>query len=177
MTEKHLAVEPSLPAANVSQIARLLEDGQIVTLDGEVLPVAEADNDSAVAWIIAAKRMRDIARRMEDLAAAEMLQRCRSVAGPIETEFGTAKESVSRGSVTGIQSARVRTILEEAAENGLIPWEAVDNVAPLQAHVTPAKAAEYADALPHDLQASLGEQLRAMLPEKRRTLRVDERAA
>ena len=171
MADKPLAVEPSLPAANIAQIAKLLEDGQIVTLDGEVLSVAEADNDSAVAWIIAAKRMRDIARRMEDLAAAEMLQRCRAVAGPIQTEFGTARESVSRGSVSGIQAARIREMLEYAAADGTIPWEAVDNVAPLQAHVTPAKAADYADTI----GGAVGEQLASLLPEKRRSLKVEER--
>ena len=171
MTDKPLVVEPSLPAANIAQIAKLLEDGQIVTLDGEVLSVAEADNDSAVAWIIAAKRMRDIARRMEDLAAAEMLQRCRTVAGPIQTEFGTARESVSRGSVSGIQAARIREMLEYAAADGTIPWEAVDNVAPLQAHVTPAKAADYADTI----GGQIGEQLASLLPEKRRSLKVEER--
>lgn len=173
MTDKPLAVEPSLPAANIAQIARLLEEGTIVSLDGDILPISEADNDSAVAWIVAAKRMREIARRMEDLAAAEMLQRCRTIAGPIDTEFGTARESISRGSVSGVQATRIREMLEYAAADGTIPWEAVDNVAPLQAHVTPAKAADYADTI----GGQVGEQLAALLPEKRRTLKVDERAA
>ena len=170
MADKSLSVEPALPPVSVAQIASLLEEGSIVSLDGEVLPVSDADNDSAVAWIIAAKRMRDIARRMEELANGELLQRCRQVAGPIVTEYGTAKESVSRGSVSGIQSERIRAVLEEAAEDGKIPWEAVDNVAPLKAHVTPAKLADYADAIGGDL----GDQLEGLLPEKRRTVKITE---
>ena len=173
MPDKPLAIEPSLPAANIAQIARLLEEGTIVSLDGDILPISEADNDSAVAWIVAAKRMREIARRMEDLASAEMLQRCRTVAGPIETEFGTARESISRSSVSGVQATRIREMLEYAAAEGTIPWEAVENVAPLQAHVTPAKAADYADTI----GGIIGDQLASLLPEKRRALKVDERAA
>jgi hypothetical protein len=116
--------------------------------------------------------MREIARRMEDLAGGELLTRCRQIAGPIDTEFGTARESISRGSVSGIQSERIRGVLEEAAADGTIPWEAVDNVAPLKAHVTPARLAEYADTI----GGTLGETLEAMLPEKRRVVKLDERS-
>jgi hypothetical protein len=172
MSDKHLEVEPSLPAANVAHLARLLEEASLISLDGEILAARDADNGSLAAWMLAAKRMREIARRMEDLAGGELLTRCRQIAGPIDTEFGTARESISRGSVSGIQSERIRAVLEEAAADGTIPWEAVDNVAPLKAHVTPARLAEYADTI----GGQLGETLDGMLPEKRRTIKLDERS-
>jgi hypothetical protein len=176
MSEKHLAVEPHLPAANLAYISRLYEDAQLITLDGEIVSIPDADSDSLVAWMIAAKRMRDVARRMEELASSEMLLRCREVAGPISTEYGTAKESISRGSVTGVGAARIRDVLEQAAADDLIPWDAVENVAPLTAHVTPAKAAEYADAI-ETAHPDLADRIRTLLPEKRRTVKIDERVA
>ena len=172
MSEKHLAVEPSLPQANIAHLARLLEEASLVSLDGEITSARDADNDSLAAWRIAAKRRRDIAGLLVDVAGVELLLRCRQIAGPIDTEFGTARESISRGSVSGVQSERIRSVLEAAAADGIIPWEAVDNVAPLKAHVTPARLAEYAETIGGDL----GETLETMLPEKRRVVKLDERS-
>jgi hypothetical protein len=72
--------------------------------------------------------------------------------------------------VSGIASAQIRELLEAAAADGVIPWEAVDNVAPLVAHVTPQKAWQYAEDAPDEIR----EQLEAMIPAKRRTIKVDE---
>lgn len=172
--DRPLAVEPALPAINVAHIEKLVETGEIITLDGEILAISDGENEDLVAWILIAKRMREIARRVDELVSGEMLARCREVAGPIDTPYGTARESVARGSVSGIASERIRKILEEAAEDGTIPWEAVDNVAPLKPHVTPARLADYADTIRPNhsvLAAAIDENL----PEKRRSLKVEER--
>ena len=170
--DKPVVIRPSLPAINAGHIEGLLERDELITLDGEVLDIAEGSSDDVVAWIVAMKRIRDLARRMEDRCNAVMLQRVGEHAGPIETEYGTAKQSVSRGSVSGIQSQRIRAILEEAAADGKIPWDVVDNLAPLQAHVTPAKLSDYLDVRGEE---DFGRELRKHLPEKRRTLKVEER--
>ena len=75
--------------------------------------------------------------------------------------------------MSGIASAQIRELLEAAAADGVIPWEAVDNVAPLVAHVTPQKAWQYAEDAPDEIR----EQLEAMIPAKRRTIKVDEAPA
>jgi len=170
--EKPIVIRPELPAVNVGHIEGLLERDELITLDGEVLDITEGSSDDVVAWIVAMKRIRDLARRMEDRCAAVMLQRVGEHAGPIETEYGTARQSVSRGSVSGIASTRIRAILEEAAADEKIPWDVVDNLAPLVAHVTPAKVADYIEA---SAPEALADQLASHLPEKRRTLKVEER--
>ena len=86
------------------------------------------------------------------------------------TAQGKASETISRGSVSGIASAQIRELLEAAAADGVIPWEAVDNVAPLVAHVTPQKAWQYAEDAPDEIR----EQLEQLIPAKRRTIKVDE---
>jgi carbon monoxide dehydrogenase subunit G len=101
---------------------------------------------------------------------AELADRVRRTGGSITTPQGKASETISRGSVSGIASAQIRELLEAAAADGLIPWEAVDNVAPLVAHVTPQKAWQYAEDAPDEIR----EQLEAMIPAKRRTIKVDE---
>lgn len=174
MTDRPLAVEPALPAINVAHIEQLAESGEIITLEGEILAVADAESEDLVAWVLIAKRMRDIARRIDEMTSGEMLMRCREVAGPIDTAYGTARESVARGSISGIASERIRAILEEAAEDGLIPWEAVDNVAPMKPHVTPARLADYADTIRAN-HSVLATAIDENLPEKRRTLKVEER--
>jgi len=174
MTDRPLAVTPAIPSVNVAHIEQLADQGEIITLDGEILAVADAESEDLIAWVLIAKRMREIARRIDDMTSGEMLMRCREVAGPIDTAYGTARESVSRGSISGIASERVRAILEEAAEDGAIPWEAVDNVAPLKPHVTPAKLADYAETIRPN-HTMLAEAIDQNLPEKRRTLKVEER--
>jgi hypothetical protein len=170
--DKPVVIRPSLPAINAGHIEGLLERDELITLDGEVLDISEGSSDDVVAWIVAMKRIRDLARRMEDRCNAVMLERVGQNAGPIETEYGTARQSVSRGSVSGIQSQRIRAILEEAAADGKISWDTVDNLAPLQAHVTPAKLADYLEA---SAPQTLADELANHLPEKRRTLKVEER--
>ena len=170
--DKPVVIRPSLPAINAGHIEGLLERDELITLDGEVLDIAEGSSDDVVAWIVAMKRIRDLARRMEDRCNAVMLERVGQHAGAIETEYGTARQSVSRGSVSGIQSQRIRAILEEAAADEKIPWDVVDNLAPLQAHVTPARLADYLES---SAPEALADELGKHLPEKRRTLKVEER--
>jgi hypothetical protein len=176
MSDRALVIEPYLPQATVQQIERLVENGELVTLDGEVLSASDSDNDSLVAWVLAAEKLRRISRMMQTLADGVLLERCREVAGAVDTEYGTAKESVSRGSISGTGSARIRDILEHAAADGLIPWDAVDNVAPMVAHVTPAKAAKYAKDITTKHPALAGE-LERSLPEPRSTVKVEPRLA
>jgi hypothetical protein len=102
----------------------------------------------------------------------ELGTRIHSLAGPIITEYGTAKESISRASVSGIASQRIREIMERCAADGAIPWEAVDNIAPLQAHVTPAKIQNYIETCP----GGLADELEKHLPEKRRSIKLEQTA-
>ena len=170
--DKHLSIEPALPALNVSHIEKLAEAGRIMSLDGEVMLAASASSDDLVAWMIIEKRLREISRRVDEITSGEMLARCREVAGPISTPYGVAKESISRGSISGIASERIRRILEEAAENDAIPWEAVDNIAPLKPHVTPARAADYAETVAKSNKL-LAAEIEANLPERRRVVKLD----
>ena len=172
MSDRSVAVEPYLPQANIGQIRDLFERGMIVTLDGEVLPATDADNDSLVSWILAAEMLRKLAFEMRTMAEGEMLHRVRESAGPISTEYGTARESISRGSVSGVAAKRIREVLEKRAEDSAIPWDAVDNIAPLVPHVTPARVADYIETI-EGSQPDLADELRDNLPEKRRTLKVD----
>jgi hypothetical protein len=169
-----VSIEPALPALNVTHLERLTEAAEIVTLDGEVIVTSDADSDSLVAWMLVAKKLRELARRMEDAASAEMLARVRDAAGPITTEYATARESINRGSISGIASQRIRDILEKAAADGEIPWDVVDNLAPLQAHVTPAKISDYIDHVSgkHEYLAIA---LTAEVPEKRRSIKLEQR--
>jgi hypothetical protein len=168
MADRELIRRPDIPAS-VDALERMTEDGTIVTTDGEIVDVNEAPSRDLVAWIIAANEMRRIAVEMIRAAESALHFRVKSVAGPIETDWGTVRESVSRGSISGIGSQRIREVLEKHAADGVIPWEAVDNVAPLKAHVTPAKIQQYVEDAPAQVAADLED----LLPEKRRTLKVD----
>lgn len=151
---------------------RLSNYAEIVTQAGEVVTAADADNVDLVAWVIVANEMKRVANEMLRIAETELHGRVRQIAGPIDTEFGTARESVSRGSVSGTNAARIRDVLERYAADGVIPWEAVDNVAPLQAHVTPAKLAQYLEDAPTDV----ADAVEPLMPERRRTIKIDARA-
>jgi hypothetical protein len=172
MTDRSVAVEPYLPQANIAQIRDLFERGMIVSLDGEVLPASDADNDSLVSWILAAEMLRKLAYEMRTMAESEMLHRVRETAGPIKTPYGVARESISRGTVSGVNAKRIRDILEARASDSAIPWDAVDNIAPLAPHVTPARVADYLETIEGSMP-DLADELRAHLPERRRTLKVD----
>lgn len=172
MADRSVAVEPYLPQANISQIRDLFERGMIVSLDGEVITASEADNDSLVSWILAAEILRKLAYEMRVMAEGEMLHRVQETAGPITTEYGTARESISRGTVSGVASKRIREVLEARAEDGEIPWDAVDNIAPLVPHVTPARVADYLETIEASHPA-LADDLKSNMPERRRTLKVD----
>ena len=163
------SIERASADLSTGTLVRLAESGTIITGDGESLPMFEAESADLVAWSVFTQRMRATLRLLEDTIAAELAIRIRAAGGPITTDNGTASESISRGSVSGIQAKHIRALLEDAAADGEIPWDAVDNVAPLVAHVTPAKAAQYAE----DAPAHIGEKIAAMLPERRRSVKVE----
>jgi hypothetical protein len=159
-----------VPPANITQLRSLAEQGELITLDGEIISVSDATNDDLVAWGLVAQHLRDLARMISTSVEPELGVRIHSLAGPIITEYGTAKESISRASVSGIASQRIREIMERCAADGAIPWEAVDNIAPLQAHVTPAKIQNYIETCP----AGLADELEPHLPEKRRSIKLEQ---
>ena len=161
-----------VPPANITQLRGLAEQGELITLDGEIISVSDAANDDLVAWGLVAQHLRDLARMISTSVEPELGVRIHSLAGPIITEYGTAKESISRASVSGIASQRIREIMERCAADGAIPWEAVDNIAPLQAHVTPAKIQNYIETCP----AGLADELEPHLPEKRRSIKLEQTA-
>ena len=168
MAERALTKRPAIMGP-VEEIERFALDGTILTQQGEIVMAADAASDDLVAWVVMSQELRKIAAEMMRAAEAELHQRVRTLAGPVETEYGTARESVSRGSISGSAAQRIRDVLEKHAADGTIPLEAVDNVAPLVAHVTPAKISQYAE----DAPASVSADLEDLLPEKRRTLKVD----
>jgi len=161
-----------VPPANITQLRSLAEQGELITLDGEIISVSDAANDDLVAWGLVAQHLRDLARMISTSVEPELGVRIHSLAGPIITEYGTAKESISRASVSGIASQRIREIMERCAADGAIPWEAVDNIAPLQAHVTPTKIQNYIETCP----AGLADELEPHLPEKRRSIKLEQTA-
>jgi hypothetical protein len=161
-----------VPPANITQLRSLAEQGELITLDGEIISVSDAANDDLVAWGLVAQHLRDLARMISTSVEPELGHRIHAIAGPVVTEYGTAKESISRASVSGIASQRIREIMERCAADGAIPWEAVDNIAPLQAHVTPAKIQNYIETCP----AGLADELEPHLPEKRRSIKLEQTA-
>lgn len=164
-----MSLEPYIPPASITRLRSLAESAEIITTDGEIIEASAADDASLVAWHRIASEMRIVARLIEQSVDGELLTRCRAIAGPIKTEYGDAKESISRSSVSGASSQKIRDILERYAADGTIPWDAVDNIAPLQAHVTPAKIQNYLDVCP----TQVADELEPHLPEKRRTLKID----
>jgi hypothetical protein len=168
MPDRALVKRPDMPGP-LEELERLSLDESIVSQHGEVLHAGEAANVDLVAWILIAQEMRRIALEMIRTAETELHGRVRTLAGPVETEYGTARESISRGSISGRAATTIREVLEKHAADGTIPWEAVDNVAPLQAHVTPAKIQQYVEDAPEIVASDLED----LLPEKRRTLKVD----
>jgi hypothetical protein len=154
-------------------LQNVAENRHIITSDGELLDVTLATDDDLVLWSIVTQRLRTLARNIEQGVNSELADRVRRTGGSISTPQGKASETISRGSVSGVASAQIRELLEAAAADGVIPWEAVDNVAPLVAHVTPQKAWQYAEDAPEEIR----EQLEQMIPAKRRTIKVDEAPA
>lgn len=163
-------VEKRVNDFSYDTLRRLAELNELITSTGEVISVTEATDDDLVLYSIAAQRLRALARMLEDNTHNELAQRIRAIGGPVKVGgLGTARESISRGSISGINAARIREELERFAEDGVIPWEAVENVAPLQAHVTPAKITQYAE----DAPANVRETIQPLLPDKRRSVKVD----
>jgi hypothetical protein len=168
MTDRALIRRPDI-SASVDALERFSEDAMIVTTEGEIIHASDASNEDLIAWVVSANEMRRIAAQMIGAAESILHFRVKAMAGPIETEWGTVRESVSRGSISGVGSQRIRDVLEKHAADGTIPWEAVDNIAPLQAHVTPAKIQQYVEDAPVEVAADLHD----LLPEKRRSIKVE----
>jgi trans-2-enoyl-CoA reductase len=163
-------VEKRVHGFSYDTLRGLAEANELITQDGEVISVNDATNDDLVLYSIAAQRLRALARIIEDNTHAELAQRVRALGGPVTASgLGTARESISRGSISGISASRIRDALERFAEDDVIPWEAVDNVAPMVPHVTPAKITQYAE----DAPASVRDAITPLLPEKRRTIKVE----
>ena len=162
-------LEPYIPPASITQLQRLSENAEVITQSGEIVTAADADDESLVAWSLVAMELRSIARGMEQTAHGVLIGRCQERAGDIRTTFGTARESISRSSISGIGARQIRDLLERFAEDGVIPWDAVDNIAPLQPHVTPAKLANYAAKAP----TKVADELERVMPEQRRSLKID----
>jgi hypothetical protein len=163
---------PFVPQVSVQQILGFAERGEVITEDGEVVKVDDAANDDLVAWSLVATYLRDLARMISTSVEPELAHRIHYIGGPITATHGTARETISRASVSGIAAQRIRDILEECAADGVIPWDAVDNIAPLVPHVTPVKVANYVETCP----AGLADMLEKHLPEKRRTIKVERNA-
>jgi len=163
-------VEKRVSAFSYDTLRQLAEDRELITSDGEIIHITDAANDDLILYSIAAQRLRALARMIEDNIHAELAQRVRMIGGPVTASgLGTARGSISRGSISGTAASRIREQLERFAEDDVIPWEAVDNVAPLVPHVTPAKIAQYAE----DAPASVRDAITPLLPEKRRTIKVE----
>ena len=158
-----------VPQVSVSQLNGFAERGEVITEDGEVLKVDEASNDDLVAWSLVATYLRDLARLISTSVEPELADRIHTIGGPITATHGTARETISRASVSGIEAKRIRAILEECAADGVIPWDAVDNIAPLVPHVTPVKVANYVETCP----SGLADMLEKHMPQKRRTVKVE----
>jgi hypothetical protein len=165
-----LDVEKRVSSFSYDTLRRLAEANELVTMSGEVVSTSEATDDDLVLYSIAAQRIRALARMIEDNMHGELGHRIRTLGGPVRADgVGTARESISRSSISGINAARIREELERFAEDGVIPWEAVDNIAPLQAHVTPAKITQYAE----DAPATVRDVITPLLPDKRRSVKVE----
>ena len=168
MSKNEVAVR--VGGLTVGALVGVAEGRHVVTAEGEVLDVSVADDQELVTWSLIAQRLRLLARNIEETVHGELAVRCRATGGAIQTPLGTATETISRGSVSGIAAAQIRAVLEDAAEDGVIPWDAVDNIAPLVPHVTPAKVANYVETCPTEL----AEVLEKHMPQKRRTIKVAE---
>ena len=167
-------VERRVHGLTVDAVRVLTEQGSIITLDGEITPVVAADTRELVVWNIVAQRLRALAREVEIMTNAELGVRIRENAGALKVDgVGEAFESISRGSVSGVAAKQIRETLEAFAEDGVIPWDAVDNLAPMIPHVTPAHIAQYAEDAPDKVR----ERILPLLPTKRRTIKVTETPA
>lgn len=174
MTETSPDLFPRFPHVTTSTVSDLAAYGEIIDVDtGERTSLVGATNTTLAAWRVALDDLAQLARRMRDQVDTELVTRTSEVGGSIRTEYGTVKQVVSRGSVSGAAAQTIRAILEQAARMGDIPADAVDNVAPLTPHVTPSRVARWA----HDNRSRLGEreyaELVAALPTEKRTVRVE----
>jgi hypothetical protein len=153
----------------VDMVERWYEEAVVLTSTGEVVEISEATSGDLIAWSIAMRESYLSFRAMQDAVEHELGTRIRQTGGEIKSEYGVARETISRGSVSGIAAARIRDELVMLAENGTIPPEAVDNVAPLVAHVTPAKLSQFVE----DQREGVRLILEPLIPEKRRTVKID----
>lgn len=153
----------------IDMIERWYEEAVVLSADGEVVEISAASSPDLVAWAVAMREAYMSFRAMQDAVEHELGLRIRQIGGEIKTEYGTARESISRGSVSGIAAKRIRDELELLVQNGWVLPEAVDNIAPLVPHVTPAKLTQFVE----DQNESVRTVLEPLVPEKRRTVKIE----
>lgn len=141
---------------------------------GEIVPLAAASNDAVVAWRLAADKLAAVARGLRDAIDTELVARTSETGGPITTEYGVARQSVSRGTVSGAAAETIRRVLENAARLGDVSVDAVDNVVPLEPRCTPMRVARWVADNRHRLAEDDYHAIMAALPAERRTVRVEE---
>jgi hypothetical protein len=105
-----------VPQVSVSQLNGFAERGEVITEDGEVLKVDEASNDDLVAWSLVATYLRDLARLISTSVEPELADRIHTIGGPITATHGTARETISRASVSGIEAKRIRASSKSAPQ-------------------------------------------------------------
>ena len=175
----------TLPAATpvpyvpriVDDVERLATDGRILTRDGETKTPAEATDYELGEALAVAKRLADLGALLRRVCESEAAHR----AGVAGGELDTAAARITLGrptyrSVSGAASQRVRDVLDSAVRCGYLPASAVDKVAPLVPHVTPAALRDLIAALSareEQSAAVIAGSLRAHLPEQYRRVTVE----
>ncbi len=170
----HLDHPAPMPVITTGLVADLSRDRQVVDpATGEIVNLADATDDAVVAWRVALDRLATLCRSYRDAIDTELVARTSAAGGPLRTEYGTATQSVSRAAVSGTCAETIRTILENAARLGDIPADAVDNVAPLKAHVTPMRLVRWVADNRHRLAEHDYHDLLNAFPQERRTVKVE----
>lgn len=163
-----------MPVITTSLVADLSRDRQVIDpTTGEIVDLADATDDAVVAWRVALDRLATLCRSYRDAIDTELVARTSAAGGPITTEYGVAKQTVSRAAVSGAGAETIRSVLEQAARIGDIPADAVDNLAPLRAHVTPMRLVRWVADNRHRLAEHDYHELLAALPAERRTVKVE----
>jgi len=163
-----------VPTITVGTLATLRDTHSVVEpATGEIVPTGDATNDALIAWRLDLDELAAAARQIRDAIDTELLRRTSLAGGPVTTTYGSARMSVSRGSVSGSAARRIRDILEHLATHGDIPHDAVDNIAPLVPHVTPVQVARWVADNRDRLSEADYSALVELLPAERRTVKVE----
>lgn len=163
-----------VPTVTVGTLATLRDTTSVVEPStGEIVSTRDATSDALIAWRLDLDELASAARSLRDAIDTELLDRTAVAGGPVRTAYGSARMSVSRGTVSGVAAKRIRETLEHAASSGSIPFDAVDNVAPLVPHVTPVQVARWVADNRDRLSEADYSALVELLPAERRTVKVE----